>query len=763
MSVPINPMGAGAVAVGAVGPARPRPTAAATGAGGITPGDIWRIIRARLWAIIITAFILIIVGVSINLAWYVLWPSWPGVALLRVESPIIEEVMTERQVHPANVLEMTARSEANAITSREYAHRVLQHEKIIRTNWLKKFRGNMPKALKQYEKRLRASSIRDTSLVRISFYTKHMDEAPLIVNTLVSIFLADRQLQASGDLTDTLTGLRSRQRTLTSELGSLSDSIRDYVEEEKISVTALQKTEVETTLGKLAETHTDLSLAIESTKGALDDMKKQSLASWIPDANSQMRMDRDPTIQTLKQYLLQLEQERETRSKRLGYEHLHIKLLDERIHVTGRDLQSEQAELRQQIFLENLNGLETQVTRYETSLVEIGAQIAAIRDEQNLSNPKILVYRSMEVNREKREIALGELDKRIADLEATILRTKTSGTQVTRGSLAVTAPVRSSPNLLINLIATGVLSIMGGVGMAFLLEFMDKSLRSSQDIRRHTSLALLGMIPALEEDEANPRDMYSVVTHAPRSLLAEAFRRIRTNIVFSCSRDKCGSILITSPAPDDGRTCIAVNLAASIALSGKKVLLIDANFHKPALDRLFPDVPDVGFGDLLSGKASVEETIVESDTPGLWVMGNGQTTSHSHHSRLLASSKLGAVIEKVSGQFDQVILDGPPALLSADALTICGQASGVVFVARAGKSLRGELNRMRDDIGRLNNRILGVVLNAVEAVGGGYLRERYRLFYDYQGASVELDTEAVAVASGQEGSKADASEKGQSE
>ena len=304
------------------------------------------------------------------------------------------------------------------------------------------------------------------------------------------------------------------------------------------------------------------------------------------------------------------------------------------------------------------------------------------------------------------------------------------------------APERTSPKLVMNLIATFFLSIMAGGGLAFLLEFLDKSVRSSQDIRRHTNLSLLGSIPALEEDEANPEDMYSVVTHAPRSLLAEAFRQIRTNIMFSCDTEKSRSMLITSAAPDDGRTCIAVNLAASIALSGKKVLLIDANFRKPALKRLFPNLPDAGFAQLLSGRASTEQTIAQSDTPGLWVMGNGQISGH--HSGLLGGSRPAAVIEQLSNQFDQVILDGPPALLSADALTLSGQVAGIVFVARAGKNSRGELNRMREEISRLNSHIHGVVLNAVEAVGGGYLRKRYRLFYDYEESLAEVAAKTEA-------------------
>ncbi len=200
-------------------------------------------------------------------------------------------------------------------------------------------------------------------------------------------------------------------------------------------------------------------------------------------------------------------------------------------------------------------------------------------------------------------------------------------------------------------------------------------------------------------------------------------------------------MLITSVAADDGRTCIAMNLAASIALSGKRVLLIDANFRRPALERLFPNLPDVGFAQLVAGEATAKETIFQSDTPGLWVMSNGQTSTH--HSGIMGGARLGAVIEQLSDQFDQVILDGPPALVSADALTLSGQVGGIVFVVRAGENSQGDVNRMYNEISSLNTHIHGVVLNGVEAIRGGYLRKHYRKFYDYEESLAQIAAEVA--------------------
>ena len=129
----------------------------------------------------------------------------------------------------------------------------------------------------------------------------------------------------------------------------------------------------------------------------------------------------------------------------------------------------------------------------------------------------------------------------------------------------------------------------------------------------------------------------------------------------------------------------------------------------------------------------MEQAIVSSDVPGLSIMGCGHIPTD--HTEILGRTAMSAVIEKLAEQFDQVILDGPPALVTSHALAIAANVDGVLFVARAGKNTRGEINRMREEISRLNSHIHGVVLNGVQATSGGYLRRSYQQFYDYQHSS----------------------------
>ncbi|NIA06764.1 MAG: polysaccharide biosynthesis tyrosine autokinase [Actinobacteria bacterium] len=738
MSIPQNPTASPALSARGLMLSRPG-LAVPDQSASITPADIWRIIRKRLLLIFITIMIVNAVGIPLNLAWRRWWPSWPGVALLEVVYPVVPEALATRQAAQPNRVEIFQRSEAQVLQSRQYAQKLLADPQIRRTKWYLKSEVD---ALARFERTLSVSPLRNSAVIRVSFQTRDPEEAPRIVNTLVDIYLADRKKSATEGLVQQLTTLRSQHAKLQTELRNINANIARFIKTENIPVVRVMNTEIEAELSRLVLARGELEMANEAAKAGLETMRQQVPETWVPGSMQAYRIDNDPSVRTLRSYLLDLEERREVQSKRLGPDHLFIQRLEESIRVANRDLQDKLAEIRLQVFAETLQDYENAVSANEQTLAQIQAGIDKAHEKQNELNPKILDYQGRQDERDALVRYIGVVENKINNVSATIEQQKGNiSSQVVRLSMATPAPTRSSPKLRVNIPATMFLSIFMAVGLAFLLEFLDKSVRSSQDVRRHTELTLLGSIPALQDDASSPADMYSVVMQAPRSLMAEAFRQIRTNLLFYCSRDDARSILVTSPSPEDGRTCTAINLSASMALAGLKVILIDANFCKPALNRIFTNLPDVGLADLLLGKVSMDQVIVDSPVPGLSIMGNGQAPAE--HTELLGGDVMRGVIAKLRERFDQVILDGPPALLTAHALSIAGQVDGIIFVARAGKNSRGELNRMREEIIRLNSHIHGVVLNGVQATSGGYLRKNYQQFYDYHYAESSPGTQML--------------------
>ena len=724
---PITPQAAAALTARI----RPAPTQNASAEATMTPADIWRTIRRRLALIAVVAIVLTMIGIPLNFLWYYLWPTWSSAALLRVQYPEIPAALEEnRALPPANIIEQLQHSEANAISSPFFTWEVLSDDDVRATEWYKEDKTN---ALLRFQENLSVSPIRDSADIQVAFSTKNRKDAPIIVNRLVNVFLVNRQRRSTTEFEDRLRSLREQRATLRRDLESKNADLQAYVEAEKIPVLLAGQTEVETKLAEFGKKITESQLSLTSVREALKSMQQQDPASWT---GAQARIDGDPNIRSVEARLLDLRQQRQFLGQRFGSEHMQIKNIDEIIRVASADLQVRSAELRQQFFQQSLSELENAASSLQATIEQINDEIAKVRDQKDQLNPKIVQYRQKETDRNALGVFIADLDNTIKKTQATTESVKAGQAKVVRITTAIEPMAPSSPNLKLNIPATVVLSVFIAVGLAFLLEFMDKSVRSSMCIRRHIGLTCLGTIPDLHEDEANLQDMYTIVTHAPRSLLADAFRQVRTNIMFCSRTEPFRSILITSPAPEDGRTTVSVNLAASFALTGKKVLLVDANFRKPAFNRLFQNLPDNGFAELINGQATPDQIIITTDTPGLSVLGTGNPDKL--HAELLATADVKSVIDQLSTRFDLVILCGPPALLGADAISLAVHADAVLFVARARKNTHGQFNRMRDEIRRVNSSILGVVLNGVEAVGGGYLRKSYRQFYDYQLTSGEV-------------------------
>ena len=183
-----------------------------------------------------------------------------------------------------------------------------------------------------------------------------------------------------------------------------------------------------------------------------------------------------------------------------------------------------------------------------------------------------------------------------------------------------TAPFK--PNLKINLLFAGIIGIFGGVCFAFFLEYLDNTVRTPEEVRDKLRLPLLGGIYELEKNE---REMFPVETSFlldPRSHIAEAFRTIRTSMMLSTPGNPPRTILVTSCFPSEGKTTVSINLASSFAPAGNKVLLLEADLRRPRIGSILK-LDGIGLSSYLTGNATLEEVIKESDLPNLSVLSVG--------------------------------------------------------------------------------------------------------------------------------------------
>jgi capsular exopolysaccharide synthesis family protein len=217
-------------------------------------------------------------------------------------------------------------------------------------------------------------------------------------------------------------------------------------------------------------------------------------------------------------------------------------------------------------------------------------------------------------------------------------------------------------------------------------------------------------------------------------LVAESFRQIRAHLTFSGPLESQRVLLITSPRPEDGKTATVINLAITFAQGNQRVLLIDCNFRRPGIRAAFEKTKADGLSNVLVGRNRLEDVITHTELPNLDVITCGPMPPNP--AELLGSAQMRAVLESAKKTYERILLDGPPALLISDALVLATQVDAVVLVARASVGTKGTLRRAREQFQRIGARVIGAILNGVQARPGGYFRQQYREFYEYSNQEV---------------------------
>jgi succinoglycan biosynthesis transport protein ExoP len=286
-----------------------------------------------------------------------------------------------------------------------------------------------------------------------------------------------------------------------------------------------------------------------------------------------------------------------------------------------------------------------------------------------------------------------------------------------------------------------MLGLLAGLGLAFLVELLNDRLRSPKDVTTHLHIPLLGLIPdAEEDDDLEEIELALVVREAPGSIVSESYRRLRANLKVSLQAENAKTILITSCGASDGKTAVAVNLATTLVADGKKVLLIDSNFRRPALRRIFTGkqntTPDaggrgaLGLSSLLAGQCELKDAIRSSGMEWLEIIESGQMPANP--AELLGSDAMQRLIKQERDNYDYVIIDAPPVLLASEAKTLAKNVDGTIIVFNAAITRRGAAIRAISELRQVNAGIFGCVLLGVKMLKGGYFRESFRSYQEYQ-------------------------------
>ena len=357
-----------------------------------------------------------------------------------------------------------------------------------------------------------------------------------------------------------------------------------------------------------------------------------------------------------------------------------------------------------------VENLRTQEARLRKMFDEAKAEAVALgREEQELQ------FLRSEVERQRRLFEV--LVQRLSEVK---ISSEFKGTAVTVLEKASVARIASGADKIRGLRFYILAGLFLGLMAAFGVERLDDRVKVPEDLRDRVGMKVLGIIPyisvAPKGEEERAVICARITSLEGKSSVVEAFRALRTAVFFRLPAEQYKVIMVTSAASGEGKSTIASNLALSIARSGKRVLLVDGDFHRPLLHRVYGLDAEHGLSTLLTGDSvweqAVQPSALELDLLGqLDILPAGPPPVHT--TELLESRTMEKLLERMKKEYDRVIIDTPPVLLISDALVLCHQCDAIIMVVKAFGGSVSRVRRARDQLLELRGEIAGAVLNGV--------------------------------------------------
>jgi len=320
------------------------------------------------------------------------------------------------------------------------------------------------------------------------------------------------------------------------------------------------------------------------------------------------------------------------------------------------------------------------------------------------------------------------LNERRANYSALLSYVKGSSTNYISVIEAARIPdIPTKPKVMQNTLLAAIVGLMLAGGAAFLIEYLDDSVKSQADVEL-LGLPTLGVIAQVTTNGTGPE---TVTMAHPKSPFSEAYRMLRTNLRYSVAAgDKRRVYLVTSVGPAEGKTTTAANLAVVMAQGGQRTILVDADLRRPRIHKVFDCANEVGLTSLLVGEVeSLDEALRSTEVDGLRVLPCGAVPPNP--AELLGSARMAHLLDELSAHADIVILDSPPILAVTDAGILAGMVTGTILVAEAGETRLEAFAQGAELVKKTGGNLLGIVLNRLHSKHGGYYYYHYNYYSRY--------------------------------
>ncbi len=717
------------------------PSAAPSAFGAIDP---IKLLNRYKWVLLGAAIVGGVLGVGAHLVLRQVYPQWRPAAIFNCTPPK-DDLVTVGMSNDQEMLRFMA-TEVRAMTSEDVYRRTVEDPQFLTQapKWASYYMKIDPatggeafdsvEAAKDLEDYVAARMVPQTTLIELSMKGTDKIETTAILGLVRQKYMAALLARGRADFDERETSLRANLGRIDQEITTLAsqrasiiqtqgvDSINDQMNSERANLQTINQ--------KLVEVTQDLDAARAQSEIMQQELNSPAGITYGDDLRQQV--DRDPLMLEIKARISSIENEQQMMlNMGIGRDHRNFQQAEASLVGARSNMDETRKDLLRKAFDANLDQMRrglAQLEAQQRTLDQNATQKRArLTDLTRISGQLQDIERQIEGLQTNR----ASLSKDLSDIQG--LSTLSAANRVILMQTERVPPEMAFPQWRL-LIPAGVVSVLGLVtGIVFLRELVDQRVKGPADIAILPRTRLLGWIPDSAEDPAGAGAAETAFRDRSKGVVAESFRQVRGTLLKRITVADQRTVLVMGGLPGSGATTIVANLALSLASADRRVLVIDANFRRPAMHRVFGLQESPGLADVLGASRTLAEVVQATSTANLDILTAG-SKEHRIYERLSTLS-MGELLAQVRTKYDVIFIDVAPAIVAGDGQALAQKCDASILVVRAMSEKRGMVNRIKNELTDARGEFLGVIVNAVRASAGGYMKGNMKVSHDYQQAA----------------------------